>query len=65
MLDVIVLALGLIFFVLSIGITRVRAELGPPAHELNWVNPEVLANWGILMPSACLEIDLDLLMASG
>ncbi len=28
------------YFVLSIGITRVRAELGPPAHELNWVNPE-------------------------
>lgn len=31
--------LGL-FFLLSIGITRIRAELGPPAHELNWVNPE-------------------------
>lgn len=30
------------YFVLSIGITRVRAELGPPAHELNWVNPERL-----------------------
>lgn len=28
------------YFVLSVGITRVRAELGPPAHELNWVNPE-------------------------
>jgi hypothetical protein len=28
------------YFILSIGITRVRAELGPPAHELNWVNPE-------------------------
>lgn len=28
------------FFLLSIGITRIRAELGPPAHELNWVNPE-------------------------
>lgn len=33
------LYLGL-FFLLSIGITRIRAELGPPAHELNWVNPE-------------------------
>lgn len=30
------------YFVLSVGITRVRAELGPPAHELNWVNPEKL-----------------------
>jgi hypothetical protein len=30
------------YFILSIGITRVRAELGPPAHELNWVNPENL-----------------------
>ncbi|MDO8587860.1 MAG: hypothetical protein Q7T82_12585 [Armatimonadota bacterium] len=29
-----------IFFLLAIGITRIRAELGPPAHELNWVNPE-------------------------
>lgn len=29
-----------LFFLLSIGITRIRAELGPPAHELNWVNPE-------------------------
>ena len=28
------------YFILSVGITRVRAELGPPAHELNWVNPE-------------------------
>ena len=28
------------YFVISIGITRVRAELGPPAHELNWINPE-------------------------
>lgn len=33
--------LGL-FFLLSIGITRIRAELGPPAHELNWVNPEAV-----------------------
>lgn len=30
------------FFLLSIGITRIRAELGPPAHELNWVNPEMV-----------------------
>ena len=30
------------FFLLSIGITRIRAELGPPAHELNWVNPEAV-----------------------
>lgn len=30
------------YFILSVGITRVRAELGPPAHELNWVNPENL-----------------------
>ncbi len=30
------------YFILSIGITRVRAELGPPAHELNWINPERL-----------------------
>jgi hypothetical protein len=30
----------LFYFILSVGITRVRAELGPPAHELNWVNPE-------------------------
>jgi hypothetical protein len=30
------------YFILSVGITRVRAELGPPAHELNWVNPEKL-----------------------
>lgn len=29
-----------IFFLLVIGITRIRAELGPPAHELNWINPE-------------------------
>ena len=28
------------YFMISIGITRIRAELGPPAHELNWVNPE-------------------------
>ena len=28
------------YLILSVGITRVRAELGPPAHELNWVNPE-------------------------
>ncbi|MHB1460217.1 MAG: DUF6785 family protein [Armatimonadota bacterium] len=28
------------YFIISIGVTRVRAELGPPAHELNWVNPE-------------------------
>ena len=33
--------LGL-YFLLSIGITRIRAELGPPAHELNWVNPEAV-----------------------
>lgn len=33
--------LGL-YFLLSIGITRIRAELGPPAHELNWVNPEAI-----------------------
>ncbi|MCX8053893.1 MAG: hypothetical protein N3B12_08800 [Armatimonadetes bacterium] len=33
------LYLGL-FFLISIGITRIRAELGPPAHELHWVNPE-------------------------
>ncbi len=31
-----------LFFLLSIGITRIRAELGPPAHELNWVNPEAV-----------------------
>ena len=31
-----------LFFLLSIGITRIRAELGPPAHELNWVNPEAI-----------------------
>jgi hypothetical protein len=30
------------YLILSLGITRVRAELGPPAHELNWVNPEKL-----------------------
>jgi len=30
------------FFLLAIVITRVRAELGPPAHELNWVNPEAV-----------------------
>lgn len=30
------------FFLLAIGITRIRAELGPPAHELNWVNPEMV-----------------------
>lgn len=30
------------YFLLSIGITRIRAELGPPAHELNWVNPEMV-----------------------
>ena len=35
------LYLGL-YFLLSIGITRIRAELGPPAHELNWVNPEAV-----------------------
>lgn len=29
-----------LFFLLSIGVTRIRAELGPPAHELNWINPE-------------------------
>ena len=28
------------YFVISVGITRVRAELGPPAHELNWISPE-------------------------
>lgn len=28
------------YLILSVGLTRVRAELGPPAHELNWVNPE-------------------------
>ena len=33
--------LGL-FFLLAIGITRIRAELGPPAHELHWVNPEMV-----------------------
>jgi phenylalanyl-tRNA synthetase beta chain len=32
---------------------------------LGEVHPEVLANWGILMPGACLEIDLDLLMGAG
>ena len=28
------------YFIISVGITRVRAELGPPAHELNWISPE-------------------------
>ena len=31
-----------LFFLISIGITRIRAELGPPAHELHWVNPEAV-----------------------
>jgi hypothetical protein len=31
-----------LYFIVCIAITRIRAELGPPAHELNWVNPERL-----------------------
>ena len=31
-----------LFFLLAVGVTRIRAELGPPAHELNWVNPEAI-----------------------
>jgi phenylalanyl-tRNA synthetase beta chain len=29
---------------------------------LGEIHPEVLGNWGILMPCACMEMDLDLLM---
>ncbi len=32
---------------------------------LGEVHPEVLGNWGIVMPCACLEIDLDLMMGGG
>ena len=28
-----------IFIIMSIGVTRVRAEFGPPAHEILWVDP--------------------------
>jgi phenylalanyl-tRNA synthetase beta chain len=35
---------------------------GKRAGILGEIHPEVLGNWGILMPCACLEIDLDLLM---
>jgi len=30
----------LIYFIISIGITRLRAELGAPVHDLFWVGPE-------------------------
>jgi phenylalanyl-tRNA synthetase beta chain len=32
---------------------------------LGEIHPEVLGNWGIVMPCACAEIDLDLLMGPG
>ncbi len=34
-----------IYYMLCIAITRVRAELGPPAHETNWVRPEMMVIW--------------------
>ncbi len=34
-----------IYYMLCIALTRVRAELGPPAHEINWVRPEMMIIW--------------------
>jgi hypothetical protein len=38
--------IALLFFVLLVGleitITRIRAELGPPQHELGWVGPDTI-----------------------
>lgn len=28
-----------LYFIMGIGVTRVRAEFGPPAHEILWVDP--------------------------
>ena len=33
-----------IFFLYSLAIARMRAELGPPAHDLHYTGPEVLLN---------------------
>ena len=29
----------ILYFIMGIGVTRVRAEFGPPAHEILWVDP--------------------------
>ncbi len=33
-----------LYFVVAIAITRIRAELGPPAHELHYFRPEEIMN---------------------
>lgn len=33
-----------LYFIVCIAITRIRAELGPPAHELNFYRPEEIMN---------------------
>lgn len=33
-----------LYFIVAIAITRIRAELGPPAHELNYYRPEEIMN---------------------
>ena len=34
----------ILYFIVAIAITRIRAELGPPAHELNFFRPEEIMN---------------------
>jgi hypothetical protein len=35
----------LIYFVMSISVTRIRAELGPPAHDLHHAGPDQALSW--------------------
>jgi len=41
----VILAFFLIYFALSIAITRVRAELGPSSHEMYFTNPQRILVW--------------------
>jgi len=41
----VIVAFFLIYFALSIAITRVRAELGPSSHEMYFTNPQRILVW--------------------